>query len=370
MAEQRFSIIRGTEGWHFVDSTGRISKPYSTAEHAETAALSRELARMCQHLACDHSDEPQRRWTLLRLAFARLGPERLAQFHLRWDQEKQIRELLCQSSCAGGSTAAESSIPTFFHKYVVLFDDVVNLDWQQAIHNLAIGCTTLVDTVAQLLTKGNPDRLINGYAAYQWAACVFGMGSGGVGQQLDNRLRRGSIESAELAPLSSARMACTFGSHAILVARLLTSYFIHDLTSPASMRQQLLQCISTGFARVHEAVDDEITACQEAVACVVRCARANQMVKGGISSRDAALIFMGFHAIIFPRTHEAFVALATPRNQPAISTVRSGTGTGSPRVIDYAACQISRGSVWEHAPISAAILPAQGQTRSPKGHRA
>ena len=220
MADHRFKIIREIDGWHFIDSATRaISRPYSTAQHAETAALSRELARMCQHLTRDYNDEPQRRWTLLRLAFARLGPERLAQFHLRADQEKQIQERLGQSICAGGSGATDTSVPKFLHRYVSLFDDVVNLDWPRAVRNLALGCTALVDAVAQLLTHGNPDRLIDGQAAYQWAACVFGIGGAGVGQQLENRLRRGSIESAELAPLSSARMACILGSHTIQIGR-------------------------------------------------------------------------------------------------------------------------------------------------------
>jgi hypothetical protein len=335
---------------------------YRQEKTDERAKAYQVIAHKCNRIKSVIRDEPHVRLAVLRVGFAALGVHRFRDFRLSYYQRARLDDTCTVTKLR--SAAAEET-PEWYRRYWNVFNDLITrVNWVQAVHLLEENAAVLADAVGELLSPDRAVKKIGNHEAWVWAGSSIGVGDDEIGRNLDRLLASGTPQLTELSRLSAARRACGFSSHVFLVSSIVQDYFLEDLTSPAKIRDQLINAFGPRHDELNEELGEQIESCRNVSADVVTCAKENVSIKGGVTAASLAQAFMGFY--IGKSESEIADLLAPRKRQYGKINITQESG---PRMIDYAHCALSSTTPWDNIPAGAKLLPAQGSTRSPKGHR-
>jgi hypothetical protein len=324
----------------------------------------RLIAHRCDRIKSVLRDEPHVRLAVLRVGFAALGLDRFRDFHLSYPHRARLDDTSIVIKL--GAAIAEDS-PQWYQRYWNVFDDLIScVDWQKGFRLLQQNADELVDAVAGLLSQDRAFKKLGAHEAWVWAASSLGVGDDGIGRKLDGLIASTTTQLGELSNLSKARRACSFSSHVFLVSSIVHDYFLQDLTSLNRIREQLINAFGSRRDELNAELAEQVESCRAVSADMVACANEKLSLAGGITAASLARAFMGFYV---GKCDLEVVNLLAVRKRTYRSAGEENRRSG-PRTLDYAHCALSSTTPWDNVSPGAALLRAQGSTRSPKGHRA
>lgn len=370
MPDKPYVPFQQPDGWYFQRADGSRSKCYPTQVAADAAARfaqqSEDVNRAAKHLARTYFAQPHLPLTILRVGFEKLGRERLRDFRLSATQRRQVLGVSLSRTIG---VTGDAELPIAYRRYAALHHDLSALDFEPLLDRLLADSADLITAmVEQVRDDGAADRRIGGNPAWQWVASLLASPQSGVGRDLDDLLANGAVQTPELSRLGSVRTRCALASHVHLVAYVMRELFPVDIESPTQVRAHLVDCLGNSSESVVDALRQEVQDCRAAVKRLALCRASGAPLKGGMMSKEVAECFLGFSELTL--AWERFAAFSRTELTPQTCIPEDRPHSSGPKMIDYAGDEWSSRSAWDAIPSGAGVLRPQGQTRSPKGHRA
>lgn len=313
-------------------------------------------------------EEPELRWTIIRAGLNGIGPERGWYMRLSRAQERRVHEGIIARSMnmmnRREHSGGEVSLPVTYSEYVQIFNDFTKLDWDSAFGVLEQNCENLISVCTELLRDEEGCRIESASGSWEWIAAAFGISDGKTDEELSDLERKGAVPAC-LSRFRNAYRACIFRSHLHLLAKILRDHFVIDLSSRPRVRDQIRESFTSRAGELRKSVSNDVVDCRRIVSRLIRCANSSRLLRGGLKPSQAAAHFLGFTEI---SGHYRFCLLTEPEVKTPQPRPRSRTA--ALRTISYANLSRFTRPVPEVVPEGAYVLPAQGQTLSPKGHRA
>jgi len=356
-------IEKCPDGWFVFISGHQTKGPYSTETAAKAAGDMFMVRLMAARLARVCLLEPDTRWNLIRVAIDAIGAHTIkvlvpeSTVNARLQQENAIRLLsgISASDERQPARANMASRTTALDRYLSLFVEFINLDWEHSWQQLRSDTHDLLAASISLLA--NAQSASEAAFAIRHLTKIYGCANDS--EEVGARERVATF--AEMHGLLRRRPC---GTHIGLLSAAV-EYQLIDLTSRPVIEAQLREALACHSDDIHDQIDEQIESLRQCATNIASLKSISHWLPGGKSLRDLLMYFLGFG--IVARFEDSDLRTIGSYLKPLPKPLSRSAQDS--KLIHYANYEFLISPIRRSLPISAGILPSQGQTRKVGGHR-